>query len=108
MRRILILLAGVAMAFGAVVVTSAPAEAHNFDATSFWACGYTRPSASYTVKHSHPVLFTSQRIDYRCVANRNDNVVCYRWFATVWLTLPGQPITGHDYVDTVPSDCVNG
>jgi hypothetical protein len=85
-------IAALCLTFGAV----APANAHNFDANSFWACGATRPSNSYIVDHSHPVLFTSQQIDYGCAAHSATGW-CYHWFATVWLTLPGNPITGHDY-----------
>lgn len=54
MRRLLLILASVAMALGTMVITPSPASAHQFDSNSFWACGATRLNGSYLVGHSWP------------------------------------------------------
>jgi hypothetical protein len=81
------------------------ASAHQFDNNSYWACSATRTAPTDHVIHSHPILLAPGVVTYRCTAETANGVTCVRWSATIWWDLPGDPIAGHDYVRTTPSNC---
>jgi len=68
-RRILMILAGVLMALGAVAITPGEVGAHQYDTNSYWACGATRLNDNYFVGHSWPTYIHPQGayVRYECL-----------------------------------------
>lgn len=86
-RRFSILVAGLALAIGAVVLTGSPASAHNFDGNSLYTCSQEEPPDGtpdpvWVTRHSHPVALTEAYVDYSCCAWDGAREV--RYWATLW------------------------
>lgn len=81
MRRIIILLATLALALAASVAAPSPASAHNPNVYSYWACGATRLDSQDFVVHAIPETLTPDYLFSYCRANWFDGSHGKQWWA---------------------------
>lgn len=82
MRKLLMIIAALALVAGVGLISESPASAHDFDGMSLTTCYAEHTTGWNLILHSHPVWLDPAFVDYGCV--ETDGVRCRHYFATRW------------------------